>query len=72
MLQVGVTIKHIGNKHLQNLLIFRVWIIWGAQKSLGGELSPNAPYGYGPGPKQLHRLQWLKAGVAFMFSSSDT
>jgi len=38
MLRVGVTIKQIENKHLQNWLIFRVWIICGG----------NAPHGYGP------------------------
>ena len=29
MLRVGVTIKQTENKHLQNLIIFRGWIIWG-------------------------------------------
>ena len=38
MLRVGVTTKQIENKHLQNLLIFRVWIIW--QKKIGGT-APN-------------------------------
>ena len=36
MLRVGVTMQ-IENKHLQNWLIFRVWIIWGGtKKTLGG------------------------------------
>ena len=43
MLQVGVTIKQIENKHLQNLLIFRVWIIWGGTKEIWVVLPPNAP-----------------------------
>jgi len=36
MLRVGVTIKQIENKHLQNFLIFWVW-------SFGRALPPNAP-----------------------------
>jgi len=50
MWRVGVTIKQIENKHLQNVLIFRVWIIWGEQKKFGRALLPNAHRGYGPVP----------------------
>jgi len=39
VLRVGVTIKQIENEHLQNLLVFRVWIIWGGTKKLGGHCS---------------------------------
>jgi len=28
VLRVGVTFEQIENEHLQNLLVFRVWIIW--------------------------------------------
>ena len=52
MLRTGVTLKQIENKHVQNWLIFRVWIIWGTQKNWGA-LPPNAPRGYGPGLKYL-------------------
>ena len=54
MLRVGVMIKQIENKHLQNWLIFRVWIIWETQK-FWGALPPHAP-------------PWLRAciGLAFM------
>jgi len=48
MLRVGVTIQQIENKHLQNLLIFRVLIIWGCTKKIGEALPPNPPRGYGP------------------------
>jgi len=48
VLQVGVTIKQIKNEHLQNLLVFRVWIIWGDTKKIGRALPLNAPPGYGP------------------------
>ena len=44
MLRVCVTIKQIENKHLQNWLIFRVWIIWGAQKNLGGTAPEYPPW----------------------------
>jgi len=43
MLQVGETIKQIENKHLQNLLIFRGWIIWGGAQKIWGHTAPNAP-----------------------------
>ena len=43
MLRVGVTIKQIEKKRLQNWLIFRVWIIWGTQKKLGGGTAPEFP-----------------------------
>jgi len=49
MLLVGVTIEQIENKHLHNLLIFRVLIILGAQKKFWEALPPNIPRGYGPG-----------------------
>jgi len=49
MLRVGVKIEQIENKHLQNWLIFRVWIIWGGTNKIWGALPPNAPRGYGPG-----------------------
>jgi len=43
MLRVGVTIKQIENKPLQNLIFFRVSIIWGgAQKKLEGT-APECP-----------------------------
>jgi len=45
MLRVGVTIEQIEYKHLQNLLIFRVWIIWGCTTKIWGA---TAPSGYGP------------------------
>jgi len=47
MLWVGVKIKQIKNKHLQNWLIFPVWIIWGAQTKFGGALTPNVPVATG-------------------------
>ena len=47
MLRVGVTIKRL-NKHLQNWLIFRVWIIWGGTKRIGGNCPRMPPRGYGP------------------------
>ena len=42
VLRVGVTIKQIENEHLQNLLVFRVWIIWGGTKNWGGT-APECP-----------------------------
>jgi len=50
MLQVGVAIKQIENKHLQNLLIFRVWIIWGGKKNWGGTAPECLPVATGPVP----------------------
>jgi len=44
MLRVGVTIKQIENKHLQNWLIFRVWIIWGGTKQIWGSTAPECPH----------------------------
>jgi len=41
VLRVGLTIEQVENEHLQNLLVFRVWIIWEGTK-FGGTLSPNA------------------------------
>jgi len=46
VLRVGVTIKQIKNEHLQNLLVFRVWIIWRGTKILGRHcprIPPVAP-----------------------------
>ena len=43
MLRVGVTIKQIENKPLQNLIFFRVSIIWGGHKKNWRALPPNAP-----------------------------
>jgi len=48
VLRVGVTINQIKNEHLQNLLVFRVWIIWGSTKKLGGHCPRIPPRGYGP------------------------
>jgi len=42
VLRVGVSIKQIKNEHLQNLLIFPVWIIWGGTKNWG-ETAPECP-----------------------------
>ena len=42
MLRVAVTIEQIENEHLQNLLTFRVWIIWGAHK-FWGVTAPECP-----------------------------
>ena len=56
MLRVDVTIKQIENKHLQNWLIFLVWIIWGTQKKCGEALPPNVPRCYGPAWHHLHIL----------------
>jgi len=44
MLRVGVTIKQIENKYLQNLLIFRAWTIWGGQKKFGGHCPESPPW----------------------------
>jgi len=43
VLRVGVTIKQIENEHLQDLLVFPVWIIWGEQKKLGEGTVPECP-----------------------------
>jgi len=43
MLRVGVTIKQNENKHLQNWIIFRVWIISGHKKIWEGGTSPECP-----------------------------
>jgi len=40
VLRVGVTFEQIENEHLQNLLVFRVWIIWGGTKEIGGHCPP--------------------------------
>jgi len=61
VLWVGVTIKQIKNEHLQNLLVFRVWIIWGGTKKIGGSLPPNAPRGYGPA--RSARIYWNRIQV---------
>ena len=47
MFRVGVTIKQIENEHLQNMLVFWAWIIWGGTKNIWGALPPNVPRGYG-------------------------
>jgi len=47
MLRVGEKIKQIESKHLQNWLIFPVWIIWGGTNKIWGSLPPNTPRGYG-------------------------
>jgi len=41
-LRVDVTIEQIENEHLQNLLVFRLWIIWGGTKNLG-VTAPECP-----------------------------
>jgi len=51
MLRVGVTFGQIENEHLQNFLVFRVWIIWGAQK-IGGHCPRMPPVA--PGLHSLH------------------
>jgi len=43
MLQAGLTIKQIENKHFQNGLIFLVWIIWGGTKEIWGDTAPECP-----------------------------
>jgi len=42
MLRVGVTIKQIENKHLQNLINFSNLNHLGGHKKIRGELPPNA------------------------------
>jgi len=44
MLRVGVAIKHIENKHLQNLSIFWVRLIWWGTKKLGGHCTGMPPW----------------------------
>jgi len=34
VLRVGVKVKQIENEHLQNLLVFWVWIIWVGTKNI--------------------------------------
>jgi len=49
MLRVGVTIKQIENKHLQNILLLRVWIMSGGTKEIRVNCPRMSPRGYGPG-----------------------
>ena len=66
VLRVGVTIKQIENEHLQNELVFRVWIIG------GGTLPPNAPCGYRPGVKPpLGFIKSAYHGWLSMMTSSE-
>ena len=44
VLRVGVTIKQIENEHLQNELVFRVWIIGGGHKNLGDTAPECTPW----------------------------
>jgi len=44
VLRVSVAIKQIENEHLQNLLVFRVWIMLvRGKKKLGGRALPQIP-----------------------------
>ena len=57
VLRVAVAITQIENENLQNLLVFQVWYIWGAQKEFGEALPPNAPRGYGPDSLDKNRTK---------------
>ena len=68
MLQVGVMIKHIENKHLQNLLIFRVSIIWEGTKKFGGHCPECLPMATGlRGAPRLDGARARKKFGASMF-----
>jgi len=59
VLRVGVTIKQIENEHLQNVLVFRVWIIWGGTKIIGGDTAPECPpMTTGLSHTEMHEMGW--------------